>query len=82
MTIKLNMLSELAVNDKELHSIDSIEFLNVVQQQAITALYHMQSKITSFCTNGNFVTDIFLRKPNGNSKIRTAAQQARLLGWK
>lgn len=30
-----------------------------LQQQAITALYHMQFEITSFCSNGNVITDIF-----------------------
>lgn len=52
------MLSGLIVNDIKLHSIDSIEFLKVLQQQAITALYHIQFEIKSFCSKGNVRTDI------------------------
>lgn len=68
VTIKWNMLSGLIVNDTELHSIDNIEFLKVLQEQAITALYQMQSEI-SFCCNGNVTTDIFPERQNDNTMI-------------
>lgn len=58
------MLKGLIVNDAKLHSIDSIEFLQVLLQQAITALYHAQFEKTSFCCNGNVAADIF---PNGGN---------------
>lgn len=66
MTIKRNMFNGLIVNDTELHSIDSIGFLKVLQQQAITALYHIQFEITSLSCNGNVTTDIFLHRQNDN----------------
>lgn len=58
------MLSGLIVKDTKLHSIDSIEFLKVLLQRAITALYHAQFEKTSFCCNGNVVADIFPRGGN------------------
>ncbi len=66
---KWNMFSGLIVNDTELHSIYSIEFLKVLQQQAITALYHIQYEITSFFRNGNVATDIFLHRQNDNRRV-------------
>lgn len=52
------------MNDTKLHSIDSIEFLKVLLQQAITALDHAQFENTSFCCNGNVAADIF---PHGGT---------------
>lgn len=58
------MFSGLIVNDTQLHSIDSIELLKVLQQQAITAHYHIQFEKTSFCSNANVAADICLHEPN------------------
>lgn len=69
------MHSRVMVNDTKLHSIDSIEFLKVQQQQAIIALYHIQFEITSFCYNGNATIDIFPGQENENTIILSIAQK-------
>lgn len=68
------MSSELIGNDTKLHSIDSIGFLKVLQQQAIIAFYHILFAITSFCSNGNVTTDIFLHQESENLVIWFATQ--------